>query len=213
MNLHQKTQKLAKKLEAMADQGLDVSLELAEHLEVLDRALDQILGLVDMALQPPEESTLKQEPFQPDSNDFLVLDEKLVPTNLTSLAPSSNIPVLLVEDNLVNRKLAVLILEKIGCNVVVAINGAEGVEKFKTGEFNAIFMDCQMPVMDGYEATRAIRDLEAGASRIPIIAVTANALKGDKEKCLDCGMDDYITKPLRPSDLQEAVNRWCGAYA
>jgi len=127
--------------------------------------------------------------------------------------PSVGIPVLLVEDNMVNRKLAILILERMGCLVDVAVNGEEGVEKFRQGRYVAIFMDCQMPVMDGYEATRAIRNLEAGGRRTPIIAVTANAMKGDREKCLDCGMDDYIPKPLKPNDLQSAVNRWCQATA
>jgi CheY-like chemotaxis protein len=209
MDLQPKTQELAKKLQEMSARGVDLSPDLSEHLEVLERALDQILDLVDTALKPVSEP----EPSIPPTDDFVSLDDLLEPTNSTSLAPPGEISVLLVEDNMVNRKLAVLILERIGCKVDVANNGAVGFEKFKSGNYHAIFMDCQMPVMDGYEATVAIRKLEAGNSHIPIIAVTANAMKGDKEKCLDCGMDDYISKPIKPNDLQEAVSRWCKVHA
>lgn len=197
MDLHQKTQELNKKLEIISSRGKDLPFELVEHLEVLDRAVDQILNLLDTALEPRKAPVVVPEPL-----------------SASCLAPSNDIRVLLVEDNMVNRKLAMLILERVGCEVHVAENGAEGVEKFKVGGYEAIFMDCQMPVMDGYEATLAIRKLEAGtSSHIPIIAVTANAMKGDKEKCLECGMDDYISKPILPNDLQSAVNRWCSVNA
>ncbi len=213
MDLQNKTQELARKLAAMSDQGIETPPELVEHLDVLDRALDQILDLVDAALEPVPVPEEKPAAAPVVTESFVTLDDVLEAVNPTSLAPATEISVLLVEDNMVNRKLAVLILERIGCRVDVAKNGAEGVEKFKTGHYLAIFMDCQMPVMDGYEATAAIRKLEAGASHIPIIAVTANAMKGDKEKCIECGMDDYISKPLRPNDLQEAVSRWCKVHA
>ena len=213
MDLQHKTQELARKLAVMSDQGIKTPPELVEHLDVLDRALIQILDLVDAALEPAPVPEEKPAAAPVACEDFVSLDDVLEAVNPTSLAPTREISVLLVEDNMVNRKLAVLILERIGCQVDVAFNGAEGVEKFKTGNYQAIFMDCQMPVMDGYEATEAIRKLEAGSSHIPIIAVTANAMKGDKEKCIECGMDDYISKPLRPNDLQEAVSRWCKVHA
>jgi len=209
MDIQQKAQELTKKLADMSARGLEISPELTEHLEVLDRAVDQILNLLDSELKRPE----PPKPTSVPSNGFVTLDDVVESVNVSSLGSSSAIPVLLVEDNMVNRKLAVLILERIGCQVDVANDGSVGVDKFRAGKYQAIFMDCQMPVMDGYEATRAIRQLEAGASRIPIIAVTANAMKGDKEKCLECGMDDYISKPLRPNDLQEAVSRWCKVHA
>ncbi len=205
MDLREKLEKLEQELRTLADQGIEQPAELREHLEVFDRALDQMLALASEALIP-----------QPEDLDSLVeetlhcsLDEVLESSGPLGLEKPADILVLLVEDNMVNRKLAVMTLERIGCVVDVACNGVEGVDKFKTGQYVAIFMDCQMPIMDGYEATRAIRDLEAGKSHIPIIAVTANALKGDKEKCLDCGMDDYIPKPLKPNDLRNAVARWC----
>ncbi len=213
MDLQQKNQKLADLLAEMSGQEVGISAELAEHLEVLGRAVDQILDLVEAALEPIGQKEVRPVPVPTLSNEFESMDDVLETVNPSSLAPSNEVSVLLVEDNMVNRKLAVLILERIGCKVDVAIHGAEGVEKFQSGNYQAIFMDCQMPVMDGYEATAAIRELESGESRIPIIAVTANAMKGDKEKCLESGMDDYIPKPLRPNDLQEAVSRWCRVYA
>ncbi len=123
--------------------------------------------------------------------------------------PFLGLPVLLVEDNHVNRKLAVRILEKAGCMVDTAENGEVGVRLAASGRYKAIFMDCQMPIMDGYTATETIRAAEAEGERIPIIAVTANAMAGDREKCLECGMDDYVSKPIRPADLIEALTRWC----
>jgi len=213
MNLQQKTQELAAKLADMSARGLEVSTELQEHLDVLDRAVDQILNLLDEKIKTAEEAKPLNSSTAVAPVAIESLDDVLEAVNASSLGISSEIPILLVEDNLVNRKLAILILERIGCRVDIAKNGAEGVEKFRSDQYQAIFMDCQMPVMDGYAATRAIRQLEAGSTHIPIIAVTANAMKGDKEKCLECGMDDYISKPLRPSDLQEAVSRWCNVHA
>lgn len=209
MDLKEKTQKLEEKLDAMSTRDIELSPDLAEHLEVLDRALDQILDLIDdlLVVSPPPPANPAS--LTEGTGDSATLDSVVEVINSSSLGSRSEIPVLLVEDNMVNRKLAVLILERIGCTVDVAENGLEGFEKFKSGHYRAVFMDCQMPIMDGYEATLAIRKHEAGMSRIPVIAVTANAMKGDREKCLECGMDDYISKPLRPNDLQEAVTRWC----
>ncbi|MGH8236149.1 MAG: ATP-binding protein [Steroidobacteraceae bacterium] len=120
--------------------------------------------------------------------------------------------VLLAEDNLVNSKLAVRLLERIGCSVTVAANGREAVALVAQTPFELVFMDCQMPEMDGLEATRAIRgwelESEAGRKRVPIVALTANAMQGDRERCLAAGMDDYISKPVRLSDLERIIRRW-----
>ena len=120
--------------------------------------------------------------------------------------------ILLVEDNVVNQKLAVKILEKRGHRVVVAANGNEALETLTKEKFHVVLMDVQMPLMDGYTATRKIRKLEDKSStsqtRIPIIAMTAHAMKGDREKCLAAGMDDYITKPIKPETLFPVIEQW-----
>jgi PAS domain S-box-containing protein len=116
--------------------------------------------------------------------------------------------VLLVEDNAVNRKVAQHQLEKLGCEVGVAANGVEAVAAWESGAWQMILMDCQMPVMDGFEATRAIRAREGARRRTPIVALTANAMQGDREACLAAGMDDYLAKPFAPAALRAAVERW-----
>jgi CheY-like chemotaxis protein len=119
--------------------------------------------------------------------------------------------VLLVEDNAVNQRIALRVLEKFGCKVKMASNGEEAVDLFKAHResIEVIFMDCQMPVMSGYEATRAIRELEVNSGqRMPIIAMTANAMKGDRELCLESGMDDYITKPLERGLIAAMLTRY-----
>ena len=116
--------------------------------------------------------------------------------------------VLLVEDNLLNQKVATEMLSQLGCNVTVASGGQEALEAFEKQQFDLIFMDCQMPGMDGYETTRRIRRLEKDNRRgsLPIVALTANALKGDREKCMEAGMSDYMTKPFTLEALQQMLN-------
>ena len=118
--------------------------------------------------------------------------------------------VLLVEDNELNAALARELLQLMGLDVTVAANGMEGVAATRVKRFDLILMDCQMPVMDGYEATRAIRAEEGGQGvrRVPVVAVTANALAGDREKCLAAGMDDYLAKPYRAAQLRAKVALW-----
>ncbi|MDZ4811878.1 MAG: ATP-binding protein [Pseudomonadota bacterium] len=118
--------------------------------------------------------------------------------------------VLLVEDNPVNRQVAQRLLTLIGVSFETAENGKVGVDKAATGQFDAVLMDCQMPVMDGYTATRAIRKLQADGqlAKLPIIAMTANAMVGDREKCLSCGMDDYMSKPLNRAMIEQMLRKW-----
>ena len=112
---------------------------------------------------------------------------------------------LLVDDHPVNQQLGQTILTQLGLRVTLAANGVEAVEKFERGTFDVIFMDCQMPQMDGFEATAEIRARENGRPHTPIIAMTANALVGDRERCLQAGMDDYIAKPARRKDIVSSL--------
>jgi signal transduction histidine kinase/ActR/RegA family two-component response regulator len=118
--------------------------------------------------------------------------------------------VLLAEDNLVNQKVAMRMLEKLQCHVEVVADGLATIEAWRKGNFDLILMDCQMPGMDGYEATREIRKLEQGQRHITIVALTANAMKGDEEKCHAAGMDDYLTKPIDRVKLEACVDALMG---
>lgn len=118
--------------------------------------------------------------------------------------------VLLVEDNLINQKITLKLLEKIGCETDLAENGVEALEKLRNHSYEMVFMDVQMPEMDGLTATRKIREGACGdtAGGIPIVAFTAHATKGDREACLGAGMDDFLTKPVKPELLRSMVDKW-----
>ena len=128
---------------------------------------------------------------------------------LANIENGSNAHVLLVEDNAVNLRVASAFLQKLGCTITTAKDGMEAVRFWRENRFDIIFMDCQMPEMDGYAATRNIRTLEMSVGqRTPIIAMTAYAMTGDREDCLASGMDDYLTKPLDIRELKAALQRW-----
>jgi CheY-like chemotaxis protein len=117
--------------------------------------------------------------------------------------------VLLAEDNPVNQMVARTMLERAGCHVTVVPNGRVAVEEWLTNRFALVLMDCQMPELDGFEATHAIRERERdGKARVPIVALTANAMVGDRARCLDAGMDDYLSKPFKFGDLAAVLRRW-----
>ncbi len=127
---------------------------------------------------------------------------------------SQQFHVLLVEDNVINQEVAIGLLEDIGIAVDIASNGNEAIERLSNTTdsvlFHLVLMDCQMPELDGYQTTKQIRAGKAGDkyTHIPIIAMTANAMKGDKEKCFDVGMDDYLSKPIDTEDLEQKLEKW-----
>ena len=130
--------------------------------------------------------------------------------------PQAGLRILLVEDNMVNQKVATRMLDKLQCRVDVAANGIEAIDlRFKL-PYDLVLMDCQMPEMDGYDATRRIRELESArveityGERVPIVAMTANALESDRQRCLDTGMDDYLAKPVNAEALGAMLAKWCG---
>lgn len=124
--------------------------------------------------------------------------------------PQFNARVLVVEDNAINQKVATGLLKKFGIKAELAANGQEALNALQNFSFDLVFMDCQMPVMDGYEATKRIRDPQSTVldRNIPIIAMTANTMQGDREKCLAMGMDDFISKPVDPNKLQQSLQQW-----
>ena len=132
--------------------------------------------------------------------------------NLVAVAesawPTINANVLVAEDNAVNRRVAVAFLSKLGCATDTAGDGVEAVRMWRTGKYDMILMDCQMPELDGYGATKAIRSEESAGNRIPVIAMTAHVLTGTREACLIAGMDDYVSKPVDFAKLAVTIKRW-----
>jgi CheY-like chemotaxis protein len=116
--------------------------------------------------------------------------------------------VLVAEDNVVNQKVAVRMLQRLGFLPEVVSHGLDAVRAARETDYDAILMDCQMPEMDGYQATAEIRRSRGAGRWIPIIALTANAMEGDREKCLEAGMDDYLAKPFSLKALGDVLDRW-----
>lgn len=201
----------------------DENVLLAEHIRssVADLMLPVIFVGSDTGSPQFEENSslhhlyfLQKPATEADLQSVLILlsdHDKSNPSQVSEHEESYanlNLKVLLVEDNKVNQKVAVAMIGKIGCDVIVASNGREAVEFFRQDDFDVIFMDCQMPVMDGYEATREIRSIEdtRDSKRTPIVALTANAVSGDREKVLETGMDDYLSKPYSFDQLYEMIS-------
>lgn len=167
-----------------------------------DELRDCLRTVLGMEL-PAEERGAAGDPAQP----------RLV-TRHTLAEHAERRRILVVEDNSVNQKLAVRMLEKLGYRPDLVENGQEALAALEVGVYDAVLMDCQMPVMDGFEATAAIRRNEAEGKRyvvighLPIIAVTANAMQGDRERCLAAGMDAYLAKPIKLEDIRTTLSRW-----
>ncbi len=170
------------------------------------------LGISEYLVKPISQSALLDSVM-----NILSRKKKARPSTPVAIAREQEIPVkipgdtkvLLAEDNLVNKKLAVRLLEKAGLKPATASDGLEVLKALENGDFDMILMDVQMPRMDGIEATKKIRDVEAITGKhMPIIALTAHAMKGDRERFLEAGMDDYLSKPLNPKELFEVIAKF-----
>jgi len=181
--------------------GLTISKALAE----------QMGGSITVSSKEGEGSTFVLHLTLPvEASDSSTLPHQENTIYLDKRENASRLPILLVEDYEPNVLVATIILKNFGYRYEVAKNGQHALEKFSSGKYSLILMDVEMPIMDGYESTRLIRESERrrGAEHLPIIAMTAHALKGDREKCIGFGMDDYITKPFNPHDLQAMLIKY-----
>jgi len=174
----------------------------------------QPLGLTANLTKPVRQSCLFDAIARVIAGTPAQPPQRGVPTHITPPCTDQAVPrlgILVAEDNVVNQKVAIHLLQKMGHRTDAVANGREAVEAMLRIPYDLVFMDCQMPEMDGYEATREIRRREGGARRTPIIAMTANAMVGDREQCLAAGMDDYLSKPVKPESLREVIERWLPA--
>ncbi len=172
------------------------------------------LGFKSSLLQPVRQSSLFDAMMQAldrrRRNLPVEMDRRK--SSLSAANPATVIEnhklILLVEDNTVNQKVAVNMLGKLGYTVEIANDGLEAISMIGKIPYNLILMDCQMPVMDGFEAARHIRRLETSGLHVPIVAMTANAMQGDRELCIEAGMDDYMSKPIEPKALSTILSKW-----
>jgi len=188
---------------AIAGTRLMLLSSLGQPLSIRDRArlgFDECLvkpvkqarllaGLTKMTLPMPQEPPVARD-------------------DTPARAPRHSQRILLAEDNVINQKVIARQLKQLGFNADVVANGAEAVAAVEQIGYRLVLLDCQMPVMDGYEAARTLRRRGWGSDVVTLVAITASALEGDRERCLAAGMDDYVSKPVRPADLELVLNRW-----
>jgi len=186
-------------------------------LSICKQLVEMMGGSIDCESQTGRGSTFWFEiPFEPQQTLTLTApkppDDPAV-TRTSLLFPVGLYRVLVAEDNPVNQMVVVRMLELCGVDVHVANNGVEALEKIQSERYHLVLMDCAMPEMDGFEATRRVRQLTSGPTpaSVPIVAVTANAMAGDRERCINAGMDDYLPKPISRAELADKLKYWIGS--
>jgi CheY-like chemotaxis protein len=186
---------------------LTQTTQVAQQPRALSDGFSSVLTL-PVRLQTLLRAIAKGLPAPSDEDAHAAAEQAAGGNNGHATAPAGDdrpLRVLLVEDNRTNRLVAVRMLERLACAVDTAENGQEGLEAVCRGLYDVVLMDCQMPVMDGFSATEAIRRADGEAGRTPIVAMTANAMQGDRERCLAAGMDDYIAKPVQLDELKRVL--------
>lgn len=205
-------------LKLRQDETLEVppSVLMVSHSAAPDARALQAANVVQLLNRPLHQSELYNVIISSaeDKNRPLTLTETDLEATDSENTKQLNAKILLAEDTVVNQEVAVTMLSWLGCDVTVVANGQLAVEEFSAAPYDLVLMDCQMPVLDGYSATAAIRKHEAfinatrgSNTRIPIVALTANAIEGEREKCIAAGMDDYLTKPYTHAELEKVLTR------
>lgn len=188
-------------------------LLLTSHVQTVDAkelALHNISYYLTKPVKQSELFTCLQTVLQENLSKTLQSERSKIETNV--MLPRKNFRILVVEDNPVNQKVEVLQLEKLGFSPDVVSSGQEALLLLEKNTYDLVLMDCQMPEMDGYEATAEIRKKEAGLRHTPIVAITAHAMQGDYEKCMQAGMDDYIPKPIKLEALSKLLEKWSSPF-
>ncbi|MDD2998393.1 MAG: response regulator, partial [Candidatus Riflebacteria bacterium] len=203
---------LADAIDCSRQQGLDGCILLMNPRQIASASTRQDLSLTSLVSKPITTSKLYNAVLEIVNRPGRRVYEQ---SNITGkklsarhsvFVPSFPLTTLVVEDNEINQEVARGILEMFGCNVTVASSGNEALEQLSEKTFDAVFLDCQMPEMDGFEVVKRIRTIDA-LKNIPVIAMTAHSMTGDREKCLDAGMDDYLAKPVSPDLLLQILKR------
>ncbi|UXI04366.1 response regulator [Photobacterium sp. TY1-4] len=191
--------------------------QVVQRQEIRVETVQDLPAVVTVAsgIEPKQtmpEAYLSSLPVSPTGSGWQAADRRTNAVDRTKqdqqVLSRPHMTVLVVEDTMVNQKVAQKMLERLGVEVELADNGKQAVEKFQQYTFDLIFMDCQMPVMDGFGATKAIREIEADGEHVPIIALTANVVKEERDKCLAAGMDDFVSKPVSQQILAQVLEKY-----
>jgi CheY-like chemotaxis protein len=199
-----------------ADRGLsDTPIVLMTSLaDRLATDLSRELGVVESLMKPVRRNALYEaiaNATQPSARGPAAVNTPIPAARTGAVSPSA-VRILVAEDNLVNQRVVLGFLAKLGYRAEAVRNGQEAVDAVEARFYDLVIMDCQMPELDGFEATRRIRLLhDRRRAAVPIVALTANAMQGDKERCLEVGMNDYVTKPVDVGRLSAAIQRWVAA--